>query len=106
MLNSGISILTSLRAIESQTENRKLKAVTGDICRQVEAGALLSESLSRHPRVFDRFLVNMVKAGEESGKLNEILRRYSLFLDDKQDLQEKIKGALFIRPCFFCPRLL
>ena len=95
MLNSGLSILTSLRAIESQTGNRRLKAVTGDLCRQVESGSLLSEGLSKHPRVFDRFLVNMVKAGEESGKLNEVLRRYSLFLDDKQDLQEKIKGALF-----------
>lgn len=95
MLNSGLSILTSLRAIESQTGNRRLKAVTGDLCRQVEAGALFSEGLSKHPRVFDRFLVNMVKAGEESGKLNEVLRRYSLFLDEKQDLQEKIKGALF-----------
>ena len=106
MLDAGISILTSLRSIESQTANRKLKAVAGDLCRQVEAGALLSEALSKHPRVFDRFLVNMIKAGEESGKLNEILRRYSLFLDEKQDLQEKITGALFYPALLFASAII
>ena len=95
MIHAGISILTSLGALTKQLENKKLKEAMGSVSRSVEAGDSFSQALARHPGTFSKLFVNMVKAGEASGKLDNILARYAVFAEQEQDLREKIKGSLF-----------
>ena len=106
LLESGISLLTALRTIEAQTANKRLKDVLGELWRAVESGSSFSESLSRHPKVFSKLFVNMVKAGEESGKLDAVLKKYASFSEAKEELSQKIKGALFYPLILFIASIL
>lgn len=95
MIGAGINILSSLFTLAKQIENKRLKEGIGDIARNIEAGESFSKALTRHPRIFSRLFVNMVKAGEASGKLSEVLNRFAKFSEHQADLRQKIKGALF-----------
>ena len=101
LIESGVPILTALRTIEVQAGNKKLKMIIGEVQRNIESGSLFSASLSRHPRVFTGLFISMVKAGEESGKLDKVLRRYALYAETQADLREKVTGALFY-PAVLC----
>ena len=106
LLESGISLLTNLRTIEAQTANKRLKNVLGELWRAVESGSSFSESLNRHPKVFSKLFVNMVRAGEESGKLDAVLKKYASFSEAKEELSQKIKGALFYPGILFIASIL
>ena len=106
MIESGIPILSALRAIESQIENKKLKEIIGDVWRSVEAGGHFSSGLNNHPGVFSKLFINMVRAGEESGRLGEVLKRYAIFSEVQQELRERVKGALFYPAILFAASLL
>mgnify|MGYP001608909333 FL=1 len=106
LLESGISLLTALRTIEAQTANKRLKDVLGELWRAVESGSSFSDGLSRHPKVFSKLFVNMVKAGEESGKLDAVLKKYASFSEAKEELSQKIKGALFYPLILFIASIL
>lgn len=95
LIHAGISLLSSLSTLIHQIENKRLRKTIGDISRSVEAGESFSESLSRHPKVFPKLFISMVKAGEASGKLDQILTRYAAYSEQQADLKQKIKGALF-----------
>jgi len=95
MINAGISILTSLDMLSKQLENRKLKDTVENVKRSVEAGDSFSQAAARHPGVFSKLFINMVKAGEASGKLDTVLERYAEFYEHQVNLQRQIKGALF-----------
>lgn len=95
MLNSGLSIMSSLATLQKQIENKKLKEAIGSVSRSVEAGENFSQALAKHPRVFSHLFVSMVKAGEASGNLDKVLARYAEFAEAQADLQQKIQGALF-----------
>ncbi|MBL7091802.1 MAG: type II secretion system F family protein [Candidatus Omnitrophica bacterium] len=95
MLNSGLSIMTSLDSLQKQLENKKLKEVIGSVSRSVEGGESFSEALEKHPKVFSHLFVSMVRAGEASGNLDKVLTRYAEYTEAQLDLQQKIRGALF-----------
>lgn len=95
MINAGINILNSLDTLNRQIENKRLRSAVGDIRRNVEAGDSLSQALTKHPSIFPGLFVNMVKAGEASGKLDTVLLKYAEFYEHQTDLKQKIKGALF-----------
>ncbi|MFH1046121.1 MAG: type II secretion system F family protein [Candidatus Omnitrophota bacterium] len=95
MLDSGLSIMSSLDTLKKQIENRRLKEIIASVGRNVEGGMNFSQSLALHPRVFPRLLVNMVAAGEASGNLDKVLARYAAFAEAQADLEQKIRGALF-----------
>lgn len=95
MINSGLSIMSSLDTLQKQLENKKLKQVIGMISRSVEAGESFSQALQKHPKVFSRLFVSMVKAGEASGNLDQVLNRYAEFAEAQEDLKQKVQGALF-----------
>ncbi|UCD54782.1 MAG: type II secretion system F family protein [Candidatus Omnitrophota bacterium] len=95
MLNAGISILDSLGALARQLENKKLKEAIGGITRSIEGGDNFSQALARYPLIFPKLFVNMVKAGEASGKLDNILLRYAEYFERQSDLKQKVKAALF-----------
>jgi type IV pilus assembly protein PilC len=95
MINAGITILMSLDTLNKQVSNNRLKNAVGNIKRNIEAGDSFSESLSKHPRIFSGLFINMIKAGEASGKLDTVLARYAEYFEHQADLKQKIKGALF-----------
>ncbi len=94
MVNAGLSLVRVLSILEQQTSNKKLREVAGAVRVDVEAGRPLSESMGRHPKVFSNLYVNMVKAGETGGVLDEVLNRVATFLEKEQALRAKVKAAM------------
>ncbi|GIX00946.1 MAG: type II secretion system F domain protein [Pirellulaceae bacterium] len=92
--DAGLPILRSLKILENNTKPGKLKNALMDICDEIEAGATLSEAMSKCPKVFSRLYVNMIKAGEAGGALETILQRLADFLESAESLKRKVKGAL------------
>jgi type IV pilus assembly protein PilC len=94
MISAGLSLVRVLSILEQQTSNKKLREVAGQVRLDVEAGRPLSEALGRHPKVFSSLYVNMVKAGETGGVLDEVLERISTFLEKEQALRSKVRAAM------------
>lgn len=92
--DAGLPILRSLRILEGQSKPGRLKNSLIDVCDEIEAGATLSEAMSKSPKCFDRLYVNMIKAGEAGGALEVILRRLAEFQEKAQALKRKVKGAM------------
>ncbi len=92
--DAGLPIVRSLKILEGQMERGPFKGVVGEVTDEVEAGSPLSESMSRHPSVFDGLYTNMVKAGEAGGVLDVILARLSGFMEKTERLKKRIKGAM------------
>lgn len=94
LIGAGLPLTQSLRTVHEQTANKQLQVVLDDIIADVEAGKSLSESFSRHPRVFDNVFLALVTAGEASGTLDDALRRVALQQEKDAAMMSKIKGAL------------
>jgi type IV pilus assembly protein PilC len=94
MINAGLPIVRALYILSEQTENPKLVDVVVAVRKDVESGLSLSESLEKHPEVFSRLYVEMVKAGEIGGILDGVLLRLADQLERDQDLRRKIRSAL------------
>lgn len=95
MINSGIPILVCLDTLDKQIENKNLRDAVGSVKRNLEAGDSFSQALAKHPRVFPKLFISMVKTGEASGKLDTVLTRFAEFTEKQEDLRQKIRGALF-----------
>ena len=91
---AGLPILSSLNAIKTQTGNPILKDVIGQIMRDIEGGAKLSGALEKHPHIFDALYVNMVKAGEVSGKLTAVLERLITLGEREEATRLNIQAAM------------
>ncbi|QIN82973.1 type II secretion system F family protein [Rubrobacter tropicus] len=94
MINAGLPIVRSLYVLSEQTENPKLQEVIVAVRKDVEAGLALSEALEKHPKVFSRLYVEMVRAGEIGGILDGVLLRIADQLEDDQELRRKVKSAM------------
>jgi type IV pilus assembly protein PilC len=94
MVNSGLSMLRCLYVLEEQTPNKKLAKVIGEIRADVEAGISLSDTLEKHPRVFSRLYVSMVRAGELGGILDEVLNRLATQLEKEDSIRRAVKSAM------------
>lgn len=90
---AGIPLLTSLNVLEKQTKNKYFKDVIKDIIAHVEGGTSLSDALAKYPQIFSQLYVNMVKAGEASGLLDEILERLAEFGEKELESRSNIKAA-------------
>jgi type IV pilus assembly protein PilC len=99
LFEAQVSALRVFRLLSSETENKILGAKLIAISDDLQAGSSISGALEKHPKVFGEFYVNMVKAGEESGKLNETFGYLADYLDRTYELMGKAKGAL-IYPAF------
>jgi type IV pilus assembly protein PilC len=95
MVDSGIPITPALDILAEQMEDRGFRHTLKKVRDDITAGSGLSESIGRHPRVFSEFYVNMVRAGESSGRLDEILDRVAAYLEKVTALQRKVKASLF-----------
>ena len=94
MVDAGIPLVGALDILGEQIENKTFAAVIIEIRNDVETGSSFSEGLAKHKEVFSQLFINMVKAGESSGMLDEILDRLALYLEKTNSLQRKIKSAL------------
>ncbi|MBU4258637.1 MAG: type II secretion system F family protein [Proteobacteria bacterium] len=94
IIKAGIPLLAGLRALEQQTENKKLKKVLGIVAKDVDRGKSFSESLSLHPDVFSELYINMIEAGEVGGSLEEILERLILMIEFSRKTASNLKAAV------------
>lgn len=94
MINAGLSLTKCLSILSSQTDNAYLRDIIQQVGKDVEAGQSLSDALSRHSKVFPSIFVNMVRAGETGGVLDEVLNRVADHFESEQALKGKIKSAM------------
>ena len=94
MINAGVPIVQSLTILQEQSENKKLQTTVADVSKQVEGGATLANALSSHPDVFNNIYVNMVKAGETGGILDQVLDRLATQQEKDAEIVSKVKSAM------------
>jgi type IV pilus assembly protein PilC len=99
LFEAQVSALRIFRLLGSETENAALAKKLVTVADDLQSGSSISEALSKHAKVFSEFYVNMVKAGEESGKLDETFQYLADYLDRSYELSSKVKSAL-IYPAF------
>jgi type IV pilus assembly protein PilC len=99
LFNAQVSALKAFTMLAANTENKLLGRQLRQISDDLQAGTSISGALSKHPTTFSDFYVNMVRAGEESGKLNDVFSYLADYLDREYELTSKTKNAL-IYPAF------
>ncbi len=99
LLRSGVPLLRALELLQRQTSHRTLRGLIQQVRDEVADGRPLAEALRRHQRVFGPLAVSMVRAGEEGGFLEEVLKRIAAFLEHQQELKSRTLGAM-IYPVF------
>ena len=94
MINSGLSLMRALHILADQTENTKLKGIVREVASDVEKGQSLSQALAKHPKVFNRLYIAMVRAGETGGVLDSVLMQLAHTIEKQVELKRKISSAL------------
>ncbi|MDB5176675.1 MAG: Type secretion system protein [Candidatus Saccharibacteria bacterium] len=94
MVGAGVPLLRSLSSLEQHSESPGLKAILVTVIKDIEGGASLGDSLAKHPNTFSDVYVNMVRAGETAGILDEILKRLALQQEKNATIRKKVKGAM------------
>jgi len=94
MIDAGIPIIKCLDLLESQTKDEALKGVLNATRKDVKGGLSLTDALSKHPMVFSKLYVNMIRAAEIGGILDVILDRLAGFLEKEMEIRGKIKSAM------------
>ncbi len=95
LIDSNVPIIQAIRAISNQTNNNLLSSVLQQVLADIEGGASISEALERHPQIFSKFYVNMVKSGEVSGNLQKTLNDLADNIEKNYDLTSKLKSAMY-----------
>jgi len=94
LISAGLPIVRSLRICEELSKPGVLKNNLIDMTEDVEGGMPLSDAMAKHPKTFDKLYVNMVKAGEAGGVLDQILERLSVFMEKSQKLKKQVISAM------------
>lgn len=94
MIDAGIPLVQALSILSEQAENKGLKAVVLTVRQDIEAGMSFCDALAKHPHVFSELFINMSRAGEASGMLDEVLDRLASYLEKSASLQRKVKSSL------------
>jgi type IV pilus assembly protein PilC len=94
LVASGMPMLRTLHTLEEQTQDDAIREATAGLRADVEAGSSLEQAMERHPKVFDRLFRAMVRAGEESGRLEEALDRIAFQVEKTDALRRQVKSAM------------
>jgi len=105
MISANVPVVESLLILVDQTNNISLKNMLSEIAFEVDGGAFLSDAFSKRPKIFSDFFVNIVRSGESSGKLDEVLNYLADEMEKNYDMVAKIKGAM-IYPVFIMVGLI
>ena len=106
MLRAGLPVLNTLEMLEGQTTRPAMKKVIQTIKKDLEAGNALSKCFEKHPKIFDTVVVNLIKAGEASGKLDTFLQKIVVSLEKREKIKSQIKSALFYPGVLFSVAIL
>ena len=94
MISAGVPLLRSLNTLGAQSESIALKKVLAEVSKDVQSGSTLGDSFAKHPEVFNDVYVNMVKAGEAGGILDDIMKRLAVQQEKNDSMKKKIKSAM------------
>jgi general secretion pathway protein F/type IV pilus assembly protein PilC len=94
LLRSGVPLLRSLDILERQSSQPALSAILREVRAKVADGTGLAEAMAPHPKAFNELAVSMVRAGQEGGFLEDVLKRIADFTENQEDLKAKVIGAL------------
>ncbi len=94
MVSAGVPLTRSLSMLQGQTDSKYFATVVGSITKDIESGLPLGDALARFPNVFSDVYINMVKAGEAGGILDEILKRLATQVEQDASMRKKIKSAM------------
>jgi type IV pilus assembly protein PilC len=94
MISAGISLPRAIRILTRQTKNNVFKKALLDINEKITKGTSFSESLAEYPNIFPELYQNMVKVGEETGTLDEVLNKLTVQMEKQSELVSKVKGAM------------
>ena len=106
MIDAGIPLVQGLDILSEQIEHKEFRNIVSKVRNDVETGSTLSESIGRHPKVFSQLFINMVRAGESSGMLDDIMDRLAGYLEKSSALQRKISSALVYPAVVICMAIL
>ncbi len=98
LLNAGLPLVKGLQTLNKQTRFQKMRVMLDDVIDMIESGKTFSGALAHYPDSFTKVYINVVKAGETGGALDDVLKRLSDYLERNLRLSQRIKGAL-IYPC-------
>ena len=101
MVKAGLPILQVLTMLRDQLENPTMKEIIEDIRKSLEGGVTLSKCFEKYPKLFDNVYINLIKAGEASGKLDVFLMKIVESLEKREKIKKKIKGALMYPSIMF-----
>jgi type IV pilus assembly protein PilC len=94
MIDAGLPIVQCLEILQNQTDNKRFALILRDVKASVEQGATFSDSLRKHPKVFDALYTNLVQAGEVGGILDTILNRLAVYIEKAVKLRRQLRGAM------------
>jgi type IV pilus assembly protein PilC len=94
MIDAGLSVVSALVILEEQTDDKYLSAVLTELRADVEGGLLLSQAMSRHPKIFNRLYIAMVEAGEAAGILDQVLDRVAFQIEKETQIKRRVKSAM------------
>ena len=106
MLRAGLPVLNTLEMLEGQTTRPPMKKVIATIKKDLESGNALSKCFEKHTKIFDTVVVNLIKAGEASGKLDTFLQKIVINLEKREKIKSQIKSALFYPGVLFSVAVL
>ncbi len=106
MLRAGLPVLNTLEMLDGQTKRPAMKKVIQTIKKDLESGNALSKCFEKHPKIFDTVVVNLIKAGEASGKLDTFLQKIVISLEKREKIKSQIKSALFYPGVLFSVAIL
>ena len=106
MLRAGLPVLNTLNMLVEQTKAKNMKNIIITIRKDLESGNSISKCFEKHPKAFDTVVVNLIKAGEASGKLDVFLDKIVIALEKREKIKSKIKSALFYPAVLFSVAVL
>lgn len=102
MIKAGLSIVKALEALKRQTQNKYFREVIDTLVLELKGGQTISKAMTRFPKIFPEIYIAVVKAGEETGQLSEVLLNLSVQQEKEADLISKIKGAMIYPIVILC----
>lgn len=94
MVEAGVAMLRALNVMTEQTQNLRLRKALNQVKYDIEQGSTLSDALDKHPTIFDRLYISMVRAGEAGGVLDQVLNRLAMFMEERSKLTQQVKAAM------------
>jgi type IV pilus assembly protein PilC len=106
MISAGVPLARSLSALQGDAQNPYMREVLAGVTKEVEGGQPLGDAFAKYPNVFSEVYINMVRAGEEGGILDDILKRLALQVEQDASIRKKIKSAMMYPTVLFIITIL